>query len=146
MAYSKQTWVNGEAGATPLSAARLNHLEDGVAAVDAALTDKQDAGDYVTGAELSSELASKADASHTHVPGDISGTLSTSQIPSLAASKITSGTFAEARIPTLAQSKVTDLEADLAARPTSAQITSIAYGTELPGTVVDGQLFHVIAP
>lgn len=32
MAYTKQTWTNGAAGATPLSAARLGVIEDGVAA------------------------------------------------------------------------------------------------------------------
>lgn len=30
MAYTKQTWTNGSAGGTPLSAARLQHLEDGL--------------------------------------------------------------------------------------------------------------------
>lgn len=34
MTYSKQTWVDGAAGATPLSAARLNHIEDGIEAVE----------------------------------------------------------------------------------------------------------------
>lgn len=29
-AYVKQTWANGVIGATPLSAARLNHIEDGI--------------------------------------------------------------------------------------------------------------------
>lgn len=32
MTYVKQTWVNGPAGATPLSAGRLDHIEDGVEA------------------------------------------------------------------------------------------------------------------
>lgn len=30
MAYVKQTWVDGSTGGTPLSAARLNHMEDGI--------------------------------------------------------------------------------------------------------------------
>lgn len=34
MPYVKQTWVNDPAGGTPLSAARLNYLEDGVAAAE----------------------------------------------------------------------------------------------------------------
>ena len=33
MAYEKQTWNNGDA-ATPLSAERLNHIEDGIANVE----------------------------------------------------------------------------------------------------------------
>lgn len=32
MAYSKQTWKDGESGGTPISAKRLNHIEDGIAA------------------------------------------------------------------------------------------------------------------
>lgn len=35
MAYTKQTWTDGSA-ATPLSAARLAHIEDGIAAADTA--------------------------------------------------------------------------------------------------------------
>lgn len=31
MAYEKQTWADGEEGNTPITAARLNHIEDGVA-------------------------------------------------------------------------------------------------------------------
>lgn len=30
--YEKQFWVNGPDGETPLDAARLNHMEDGIAA------------------------------------------------------------------------------------------------------------------
>ena len=33
MAYEKQTWNNGDA-ATPLSAERLNHIEDGIANIE----------------------------------------------------------------------------------------------------------------
>ncbi len=34
MVYSKQTWVNGSGGGTPLSAARLTVMEDGIEAAD----------------------------------------------------------------------------------------------------------------
>ncbi|ORL15422.1 glycosyl hydrolase family 28-related protein [Prescottella equi] len=47
MPYDKQTWTNGPEGRTPISASRLNHLEDGV--------------------------ASRADAVHTHLPVDVTG-------------------------------------------------------------------------
>lgn len=30
MTYSKQTWSDGQAGATPITAARLNNMEDGI--------------------------------------------------------------------------------------------------------------------
>ena len=33
MAYEKQNWADGDDGGTPLSAARLNHMEDGIAEV-----------------------------------------------------------------------------------------------------------------
>lgn len=39
MAYVKQTWVNTPQGGTPLSADRLNHMEDGIADVDARVTE-----------------------------------------------------------------------------------------------------------
>lgn len=35
MTYTKQTWVDGEAGGTPISAARLNYMEDGIAEANA---------------------------------------------------------------------------------------------------------------
>ena len=34
MAYEKQTWKPGKDGATPLSAVRLNHIEDGIATIE----------------------------------------------------------------------------------------------------------------
>lgn len=34
MAYEPQRWVDGEAGGTPLSADRLNHIEQGIASVE----------------------------------------------------------------------------------------------------------------
>lgn len=35
--YTKQTWRPGRTGGTPISATRLQHLEDGIEAVDLAL-------------------------------------------------------------------------------------------------------------
>lgn len=32
MAYEKQTWKDGESGGTPITAKRLNHIEEGIAA------------------------------------------------------------------------------------------------------------------
>ena len=34
MTYSAQTWTNGSGGGTPLSAARMTHIEDGMVALD----------------------------------------------------------------------------------------------------------------
>jgi hypothetical protein len=41
MSYVKQTWADGEAGGTPLTAARLNHMEDGIP------TDPEDVRDII---------------------------------------------------------------------------------------------------
>jgi hypothetical protein len=46
-AYSKQTWVDGSGGGTPLDAARLNHMEDGI---DAAL--RKDGGTMAEAANI----------------------------------------------------------------------------------------------
>lgn len=35
MTYTKQTWVDGVAGNTPINAAALNHMEDGISTADA---------------------------------------------------------------------------------------------------------------
>lgn len=35
MAYEKQSWKDGKDGGTPISAARLNHIEDGILSVPA---------------------------------------------------------------------------------------------------------------
>ena len=35
MAYEPQDWKNGREGGTPVSAARLNHIEQGIAGVEA---------------------------------------------------------------------------------------------------------------
>lgn len=35
MPYAKQTWVDGPAGATPITAARLNVMEEGIASAGA---------------------------------------------------------------------------------------------------------------
>lgn len=42
--YNKQTWADGAAGLTPLSAERLQHLEDGLEAVDLAKVDAVSVG------------------------------------------------------------------------------------------------------
>jgi len=39
MAYTVQAWNDGPTGGTPVTAARLAHIEQGIAAVDAAVAD-----------------------------------------------------------------------------------------------------------
>jgi YD repeat-containing protein len=38
VAYTKQTWANGPSGGTPISAARLQHIEDGIGNIDNRVT------------------------------------------------------------------------------------------------------------
>jgi len=84
MAYTPFEWADGEEGGTPITAERLNHIEDGIG--DAAAT--------ADGA---------APASHEHDAGDItSGTFTAARIPSLAISKITG-----------LQAKITEIEGRL---------------------------------
>lgn len=60
MAYTKQTWTNGDTD-TPLSAPRLLHIEDGVAAADAAAT------------AAASAAEGKAPIEHEHTWDEIKG-------------------------------------------------------------------------
>lgn len=62
MSYDLQTWTNGQPGGTPLSATRLQHIEDGLAALDALKVDQV----YVD-----SNLAAKAPLVHTHLVADL---------------------------------------------------------------------------
>lgn len=64
MAYTKQTWANGKAGGTPLSATRLNHIEDGIFA-KAEQGPKGDTGD--TGPQ--GEQGPKGTKGDTGAPG-----------------------------------------------------------------------------
>jgi hypothetical protein len=69
MPYIKQTWVDGEDGETPISAARLGHLEDGIGdAHDAVLQLSTDTTAALTG---------KAAAVHTHAQSDVVGLAAT---------------------------------------------------------------------
>ncbi|UQT02057.1 hypothetical protein SEA_CHADMASTERC_40 [Gordonia phage ChadMasterC] len=65
MAYTPQTWVNKPATTTPLSAARLNYMESGIA------------GAHTLVAGLDTQLDAKADL-------DGNGKLLTSQVPDMA--------------------------------------------------------------
>lgn len=67
MAYDKQTWNNDDPS-TPLSAARLGHIEDGIAGADAAATTAQSAAEA---AQSAADGAATAD--HTHEMSDVNG-------------------------------------------------------------------------
>lgn len=101
MAYTKQTWTNDDP-ATPLSATRLTHIEDGIAGADSTATSAQSAADAA------------APADHKHDAADV-----------------TTGTFAAGRIPAVAQSKVTGLTDALDAKADDADVTAKADQTAL---------------
>lgn len=115
--YEKQNWADGEAGGTPLSAARLNHLETGleqasawaansspshhthsvssITGLQAALDGKQASGSY-------------APASHAHTIANVTG------LQAALDGKQASGSYADAsHTHTVAQ--VTGLQAALTA-------------------------------
>lgn len=76
MSYVKQTWADDETGATPITAAKLLHIEDGIAAV----TTPPDATPTVKGlSQLAGDLGGTADAPtvvggthHTHTASQVS--------------------------------------------------------------------------
>lgn len=79
MAYSKQTWNNKDPE-TPVSAARLAHMEDGIGSADSAAATAQAKADASAPAEhthsmddvegLSSALSGKANASSLSAKAD----------------------------------------------------------------------------
>jgi len=68
-------------------------------------------------------------------PANISGVLSTSQIPSLDASKVTSGAFSSSRIPALDATKITSGSLNADRIPTLAQAKVSGLSTSLAGKV-----------
>jgi hypothetical protein len=95
MAYDVQSWLDGAAGNTPVNAARLNHIESGIAAADSAATAAASAATTTAAAAQASassvvadvadleatttalaiDVANKAQISHSHVVADMpSGT------------------------------------------------------------------------
>ncbi|SJM61363.1 hypothetical protein [Gulosibacter sp. 10] len=76
MAYEPQTWADGEDGGTPITADRLNHIEQGIA--------------EVTWGTLPGKPEEFPPAGHKHPAADItSGTFAVARIPDLAIAKIT---------------------------------------------------------
>lgn len=91
MAYTKfhEAWENSPSTATPVSAAALDHIEQGIS-------------------NASSTADGAAPASHTHVAADVtSGTFTAARIPDIAQSKVTG---LEARL-TAIEGRLTALEA-----------------------------------
>lgn len=57
MTYAKQSWENAPARSTPLSAARLNHMEEGIAAADAVALSAVPSSRKIAGIPLSSDVS-----------------------------------------------------------------------------------------
>lgn len=70
MAYEPQEWADGAEGGTPITAARLNHIEQGVG-------------------QAAATADGAAAADHSHAAADTtSGTFTVARIPELSISKI----------------------------------------------------------
>ena len=68
MAYTPKTWADGEAGGTPITAAELNRIEQGIDDAHAATGGPVSVSD-VTG--LQGELDGKAAVDHTHTAAEV---------------------------------------------------------------------------
>jgi hypothetical protein len=69
MAYDKQVWVDKPTLTTPMSAARFNHLEDGVATVDAAASAAATAAAAAQTTAAGKISQSQGDARYAHWAG-----------------------------------------------------------------------------
>lgn len=78
MAYVPFEWADGSAGGTPITAERLNAVEQGVAA----------AGSTATWGQVANRPSTFAPAAHKHPAADVTGTLSAAQVPTIAVSKV----------------------------------------------------------
>jgi len=83
MAFEPKTWADGEEGGTPITAAELNRIEQGVKQA----SQPQPAPDW---GDVTGKPATFPAADHKHDAGDIdSGTLAAARIPTLSLSKVT---------------------------------------------------------
>ena len=83
MAFEPKTWADGEEGGTPITAAELNRIEQGVKQA----SQPQPAPDW---GDVTGKPATFPAADHKHDAGDIdAGTLAAARIPALSLSKVT---------------------------------------------------------
>src|SRR4051794_7422944 len=68
MSYVKQTWLDGKAGGTPASAARLQHIEDGIADIDTRISDEVNLGDFYVTADGNNYALTLARALASAIP------------------------------------------------------------------------------
>lgn len=97
MAYSKQTWTDGADGGTPVSAARLTHIEDGIGDLDTGLLERvQDilGAALVAGTNISSITYDDGAGTVTinaATQGGGGGGLTTEQVQDLVATMVVEG-------------------------------------------------------
>ena len=108
MSFQTKTWADGEAGGTPITAAELNRIEQGIAAASAEPEIPDPSWDDVTG-----KPSTFTPATHTHSADDIG-----------------SGMLNAARIPTLAQSKITGLSDALDSKADASTVNSLTTTVE----------------
>lgn len=128
MPYIKQTWADGSGGGTPVNAERLNHIEDGIEAIDLAVVAAADVTFAPAGTisatdvqsaleELDNDLAGAQDDANTAIT-DIATHLSdTSDAHDASAiSFVPAGTIAS----TTVQEAIEELDATVAGGPGGA--------------------------
>lgn len=85
MTYSKQSWADNSAS-TPLSAARMSHIEDGIAAVDSAAATAQATAASAQTTANAAVPATQVGAASGVASLDATGKVPTAQVPDLSAS------------------------------------------------------------
>lgn len=119
MSYSKQTWADGAAGGTPIDAAHLSHIEDGVAAA-------YDRTNH-TGTQAASTVTGLSTVATSGRYGDLSGT------PVLA-TVATSGAWGDLTgRPNLSTVATSGSYTDLTSKPTLAPVATSGAYTDLTG-------------
>jgi hypothetical protein len=163
MAYDKQTWADGEAGGTPITAARLLHIEQGIADVESEIpTSTVPATRKVNGHALSADVTvTKGDVGLGSVDNtadsaksvaaaaklttarkingvDFDGTANI-DAPTVDASKLTTGVVSIERMPAGTPNMVESVDGAFPDRPTARtdiKMIFVTYdGTAQPNQV-----------
>lgn len=149
MAYQKQWWSDDPADNTPISAARLNHMEDGIANIDTdleiedgSITTAKLANSAVTGAKIANNAVTTAKISDLNVTtGKLAGDAVTAT--KIAASAVTTDKIANLAVTSakIAANSITSSElAGGAVQATHIQDLAITGAKIANGTITSGKL------